>query len=62
MRACSSARLIDAGPLEARGGTKGRFCVATAELLAMRGGVLGARIPLRDPYAADGQLEIAGVV
>ena len=54
--------LVDAGWLEARGETKGRFYVGTPELVRIRQELVGRRPRLQDPYASGEQLEIAGVV
>lgn len=54
--------LVDAGWLEARGETKGRYYSPTPELLRIRQDALGDRQPLRDPYGVGEQLEISGVL
>jgi Fic family protein len=54
--------LVEAGWLEARGETKGRFYGPTPELLKIRQDVLGERAPLRYPYGTGEQLEISGVL
>lgn len=54
--------LVDAGWLEARGETKGRYYGPTPELSRLRHDVLGDRAPLRNPYQMGEQLEIVGMV
>lgn len=54
--------LVDAGLVEARGETRGRYYVGTPELQRIRHQVVGAREALRNPYGVGEQLEIGGVV
>ena len=55
-------QLVEAGLVEPRGETRGRFYVGTPELVRIRHEAVGERAALRNPYGAGEQLEIAGVV